>query len=164
MVGKLDTQQTALLLALMAKMKRPEYFLRDSTEKDENEGENVKKGAAFLLKKVKRKIDIKIVDEIPVIKISLDFAMNLDEMKWNESGEEQAQNIIEQKVAKQMKSEYESMIKYLQETGSDPVGVGNMIRAKNNSYWKEHNWKEIYKNCKISVDIKTDIKQFGVIE
>ena len=43
------------------------------------------------------------------------------------------------------------MIKYLQSVNSDPVGVGNMIRAKYNSYWNKTKWEDVYKKAKIQI-------------
>jgi spore germination protein len=55
-------------------------------------------------------------------------------------------------------------LKYLQQVGSDPIGIGEKVRAKYYSYWQGVDWKDIYKDIDINVDVKVDIKQYGAID
>ncbi len=56
------------------------------------------------------------------------------------------------------------IIKYTQEVGSDPIGIGDIVRAKHNNYWNSISWSDAYKKALINVDVNLDIKTYGTID
>lgn len=162
MVGSIDTRQTSLLLAMMNKIKKTEYI--SSTTDFMEENEKVKRGIALLLRDSKRKIDIKIKDNKPVINISLRFNGVLDEFKWDRTNIPEQQNKLENILCKEIENECIKIIKYMQNVGSDPIGFGDIIRAKYNSYWNSIDWKKAYKDAEINVDVKLNVVSHGVID
>lgn len=161
MVGKIDVKQTSLLLAMMGKMKRGVYV---SKILPENETQNNKKGCAITITKAKRKISIDINQDKPVVDISLNLRATIDEFKWNNKYNEKFQKFIEDTIAADIKEKCEQVLKYTQEVGSDPLGIGDIIRAKHNNYWQKVNWENSYRNIAFNVKVNINISNHGIIK
>jgi spore germination protein len=166
MTGKIDTQQTVLMLAMKGKMKEARYqFGRiNNTEKESK----YKTQLSVTLSREKRKIDISIKDGRPTVNIQIKFAATLYEDKWacvGEAGDQkEEEEKLEEELSKLLTKDCKEVIEYAQEMGSDPIGIGDMIRAKYRDYWKNSNWEEDYRYANIKVEAKLDIKQYGVIK
>lgn len=160
MVGKINPRQTALLLAMMKEMKSVEYI---SKEEFQDVKKVMKKGAAVLLRSKKNEIKVNIVDNKPKVDISLTFNGRLDELQWHSKYDRKLEGEIEYALSNEIKEECNRILSYMQSIGSDPIGIGDMVRAKHNSYWKAVDWKDAYKDVKFNVNVKIDIKQHGII-
>lgn len=162
MVGKINPKETSLVLAMKGKMKRTEYIFKSiGPPENDNTG---KSGAAVVLSKPKRKIDIKIENDLPVAKISLKFKGDYDEHEWNHIDKKDIQEKYEKLMGEELKNECMKVLKYTQEVGSDPIGIGDMVRAKNYSFWKQHKWEEVYKGITFEVEASVDIDRYGIIK
>jgi Ger(x)C family germination protein len=161
MVGKLDLGQTAFLLAMMNKLEHTEMFFKSPhwTEK----GENLKKGIAVFITKARRKLALQIKNKRPELKIALRFKGNLLEYHWDRLDSKKSQTEIEKRLASEIRESCRSMIRYTQQVGSDPIGFGNLIRAKYNSDWKKLNWTEAYRNAEIKIDVRLELEHYGLI-
>ena len=139
MVGKIDHQKTALMVSMRGMLRRSEYIAPapDIAEAPKGKRLEAETQIAVMLMGVKRKISIDIEDNKPVVKIFLDFEATLDEFKWDKTGELSVQHKIEEHLEKHIKKECTELVKYLQEIESDPIGIGDLVRAKHNDYWKD---------------------------
>lgn len=166
MSGKIDAQQTVLMLAMKGEMKEARYqFGRiNKTEKESK----YKTQLSVTLSRVKRKIHISIKDGKPTVNIQMKFAATLDEDKWACTGkvgnEKDHEEELEKELSEMLTKDCKEVIEYAQQVGSDPIGIGDMIRAKHKEYWKNSNWEEDYRYANIQVEAKLDIKQYGVIK
>lgn len=161
-VGKISPKQTSLLLAIKGKMANTEYIFKSiGPPENDNSG---KTGAAALLYKVKRKIDIKIEDNIPIVKISLKFKCDYDEHEYDRIDKKETQEKYEKLMAQEIKNEAMKLLKYTQQVGSDPIGIGDMVRAKYYPFWRQHKWEEVYKQIIFEVDASVDIIRYGIIK
>jgi len=52
----------------------------------------------------------------------------------------------------------------MQSKKSDPIGIGDMVRAKYNSYFKKVDWHTEYKGAKITVHVKFNLVEYGDIQ
>lgn len=161
MVGKLNTMETSYLLTLMNKLKKTEYIL--SLPSSDKESKNAKKGMALLIKDAKRKLDVKIVDDRPVVSISLEIDATVDEYGSGQLNIIENQRSFEHHASKEVTQHCMKILEYTQEVGSDPLGIGEIIRANYNDYWQEGDWKDIYKIVEFKVNTKVDIIYFGTI-
>ncbi|SNT22416.1 spore germination protein [Anaerovirgula multivorans] len=159
-VGRIDTKMTSLLLAAMGRLGSATYLT--SNYFDEDQG--MKFQTAVLLRHVKRKFDIEVREGKLAVNMKLSFDVTLDEYKWDRTDEAINQKTLEETIAKAMKADYVQLFNHMQDIGSDPVGIGDMVRAKHNDYWRSIEWKEAYKHAEINIDVKVDIKQHGVIK
>lgn len=162
MVGNIDTDKTGLLLAMMNVKKNVSYIYSKPLKRDKQEGR--KSGAAILIRDSGRKINIDFVEGKPLINIKLDMSASLEEYdeehKLDDPGVEKE---IEELIALSIQEDCKEILKYLQEIGSDPLGIGEMLRAKHNKYWKSVEWQEVYKGITFDVNIDLNIQIYGAI-
>jgi spore germination protein len=162
MVGSINQKQNALLLAMMGELKNKTYT--SVTVGMPEDVESPKHGIAALILQKSRKIKINIVDNKPVVDIYVNLYGYIDEYKWDNF--ENEENI--KKVGKHLQNEFEkesqNLIKYMQEVDSDPIGIGDMIRAKHNKYWKSVDWYQVYPTAKINAHVNLEIIQYGGIQ
>ncbi|HEX3031640.1 MAG TPA: Ger(x)C family spore germination protein [Bacillota bacterium] len=157
MVGRLDTGQTALVLAMRDEFPKTEYIFRSVKVP----GSHEKTGAAVLLTNVKKKITTRIQGEKPLIHISLLFEGVVEEYGWNQL--EKHHEEIERALSRELTAKCGETVDYLQKVGSDPVGLGNLVRAKHNDYWHSVSWGKGYREAEINIDAKVEIKEYGTI-
>jgi len=162
MVGLIDPEETSLLLAMMGRLRGAEYIFRHPASVP-GEGRR-KPAAAVRIAKVKRKIKIRIHDGRPEAAISLNFAGVLDEYHWNRMDRLQSEKNLEQSFTAELNQRCNRLIQHLQSAGSDPIGVGDLIRANHYQYWKSFNPESVYKTARIIVKAKFKITQYGAIK
>jgi len=158
-VGALEPYDTKLLLAMMNKAKNIEYF---STVIKDMESNN-KGGAAIALKVKKRSIKVVIKDGIPVATISINFDGNIDEYDWDGLTEKGNTIKLQEEIDKEISGKALEVLKKAQEYGSDPVGIGHILSAKDNKYFEKVDWDKEYKKVEFKVQVKVKIIQYGVI-
>jgi spore germination protein len=161
LVGKIEPDETPLMLSMMNKLKSLEYLF--GTHMNSPTQDSCKTKVSVLFTKVKRKISIEIKDNKPDIKIVLEFKGTLEEGYWKNPISEEEEKNMEEELSSQLKGDCEKVIKQAQKLGSDPIGLGDMVRVKYNSYWKSIDWIDIYKTVHITVDTKIDLINHGVI-
>lgn len=162
MVGKIDTKETSLLLGMMNKFKTSEYIA--SQFKDEAYSYQPNHGIAIKIKKFKSKIDIDLQDDIPSITINLKIDSILDEKSLNIPMDREYQKIIQDHLSKEIKNDCIKILNYTKDVGSDPLGIGNLVRARNNDYWKKVSLKETYKKISFKVNVSVNINNFGLFK
>lgn len=160
LVGKLNVRKTSMLIALMGEMKKTQYLSpsigpEPLTSEDE--------GIAITLKLKKRKISVKISNNKPVVDILLSFTGRLNEYQWTSWYNSTLERSLEERLSKEIQEECKDIMKYAQEVNCDPLGIGDIVRAKHNNYWKEVNWKEDYNRVAFNVDVKVNIISRGII-
>lgn len=162
MVGNIDVKQTTLMLAMMNKLKNTaEYIFRVPNIEDAHSG--VRDGIAASIKKIKRKINVTIDRGKPIINIQLKFKGFIDEYRWDDLDKEKKYRELESEMAGELKNECLNIIKYTQAVGSDPLGIGDIVRAKHSDYWKKVDWKEAYKTAEINIDVKFELESHGLL-
>lgn len=161
MVGKLNNLDTIMLMGMKGKIKNT--FLAIESKQYTSLNPN-KYGIAMVLSTKKRKINIDFNEEgIPVINIYLKYECVLNEYKWNETNNKTEQKKIEKELSKQLTSMCNKTIKKMQAVNSDPIGLGNIIRAKYYKYWQSIDWKEVYPKAKINTNVNVEITKTGII-
>lgn len=159
LVGNLNTNESRLIHAMMGKSYYFEYFYKDIYPKDKSII-----NTAILLKETKRKVEIKIKNDIPVINISLNFDGEIDEYSGKDNFfDKEKVNELEKYISNSIKNECENILKYMQSVESDPIGFGNMVRVKYNSYFKSSDWYDLYSDTIFTVAINLNIQKHGVI-
>lgn len=162
MVGEINAMDTSLLLALMNKKRSSTYFYQ---EKNTQEAHNkTKSRTAISFRGLKRTVSIDTDRNTPEIHIRLRYigiiseyheAHNLDDSK--------AKKELEEKIAESMRKDLLRLLHYLQTVGADPIGFGEMIRTKHNTYWKSVEWRKIYEDVKFSVEVDLLLEFYGAM-
>lgn len=162
MVGSINISQTILMNAMRKKIKySTEYICKAANIEDAHS--NIKNGIAFGIRDSKRKINVEIDSDKPVINMQLKFRGSIDEYIWDSLDKEEKYRKIENEIANELKNECLNIVRYTQEVGSDPLGIGDIVRAKHNDYWKKIKWKEAYKAAQVNVEVKVQILHHGLI-
>ncbi|MHC1681996.1 MAG: Ger(x)C family spore germination protein [Clostridiaceae bacterium] len=162
MVGRISVDKTPILLSLINNYKGSEYISK-SFENDFDSSS--KQGAAFTLSKVKRKVNINIIDNKTVVDISLSYKARLTEYKYSAVTDISSKEEIENILSKEITENSLEILRYCQDVGSDPLGIQEMIRAFHNSYYKSlNNWDTVYKDIKFNVKTNIELNHFGVIK
>lgn len=159
LVGKLNVKQTSLLLAAMNQFEKGNYMV--TKIQDNQAAKSLKCGAIVNVANVKRKIKTEIYENKPVVDIKLAFTVYLDEHNYDDG--KAFDEKLEAEIADDMKSNYKDIIEKLMQCGSDPIGIGDMIRAEHYDYWKKVKWEDAYKNTVINIDTSVNILHHGVI-
>ena len=162
MTGKLENNETRLLLGLMDQLKYADYIFTDPEFADKD---GDKQGVAVTLLTPKRKINIDFSEEgKPIVKIDMKYRCNIDEFEWDDTMKPKVQEDLEKKFGEDLTSMNNKIIKELQAANCDPIGIGDIIRAKHYDYWKSIDWKEMYKKADIKVSVKVEVGNVGIIK
>lgn len=163
MVGKVGIRETKLLICMQNKQQEDLRFHFNNLGNMGGSG-NGEHTMSASLKLKKRKIKVSIKNNKPVVNISLDFDASVNEYKWDKTDEPKTKKSLEEIISKDVKASGDKTLKYTQKVGSDPVGIGEIVRTKYNSYWKSVDWKKAYKTAEIHFDSKVTIKDIGDIK
>lgn len=163
MVGRVGVRETMLLTCMQNRQKEDLRFHFENLEElgNTSNGEHTM-SASINLKK--RKIKVNIKNNKPVINIYLNFDASINEYKWDKTDEPKTKERLEDILSKEVKASGDETLKYTQKVGSDPIGIGEIVRTKYNSYWKSADWKKAYKTAEIHFDPKVTIKDIGDIK
>lgn len=162
LVGTINTKQAAMLNSLRGKKGRIHYMYNGKyAQRLES---NKKNGASLEMKIKKRKVKVKTDGDKVTIDIDLKFKGSVTEYLGPiDLSNPKDKKLFEDDVSRCISSDCSDLVSYLQEIGSDPVGFGEIMRAKHNQYWKTKNWKDEYKRAEVKVNAKLDIEFFGAI-
>lgn len=162
MVGRLDTRQTSLLLAMMNSTKSFEYV--DESGNYPDKAKNSKPGAAVGFKVKNRKVSVSLDNAKPVIKIALELQADIREFQYDAHFDERGVELqLEKFLSDSLKKQCNDILKYMQSVKSDPIGVGELIRTKYPTLWKPEEWKNLYGNTKISAEVNVDKVHYGTL-
>lgn len=162
MVGKIDTKEMGILNGLRGEKKSINYIYHGLHS--DKYPEDLKKGSTINMKVKKRKVNMRIDGDLPVIDIKLAFIgslneysgeLNLDDPKDKKKLEEAISDAIEKDSMR--------LLKRLVESGSDPIGFGEIARTKYNKYWKSVNWKDAYKSAVFNVEVEIKLEFYGAV-
>lgn len=160
MVGAIDTQQTAFLLAMMGQFKNTELFFDPI---DPEKANSIKKGLSLTNVRSRSKIRVNVENNCPVVNIALAFTASLVEYRRDALDQPSVQKKIEEQLAGQIKQACLEIICYTQEIGSDPIGIGDLVRAKYPAYWQQVDWRAAYREAVVKLSVKLDLLQYGAI-
>jgi Ger(x)C family germination protein len=161
MVGKLDPEQTVLLLAMMNRLRRTKLFLKSVHWVEK--GEVSKKGIALAITKARRKLSLKMNDQQLELKLNLRLKVNLLEYRWDRLDDKKEQTKLEQRLADELRTACLRVLRYTQQVGSDPLGCGAKVRVKYNAKWPKLNWRPAYRDARLNVAVSVEIGHYGLI-
>lgn len=162
MVGTINRKDSGLLLEMMNTLKSRTYtyIASDITSEDD---ERPKHGLAIAIRQKSKKINLYIKNGKPVVDINLNLTGTIDEYKWDDLNDDKKVKQLNEHIQAQIQEDCQKLLEYLQSIKSDPIGIGDMVRAKHNAYFKRVDWHEIYKAAAITAHVKFNIIQHGAI-
>ena len=96
------------------------------------------------------------------ITIHLDVKITIDEFPENELYNKKKRQEVQQYVQEKFNEEFTRVIKHLQKAKSDVLGLGGMVRAYENSLYKQP-WRDTYSTLPIKVTSKVTIRRTGIM-
>ena len=159
MVGKVTAAESSLLCLMSKKFKSGGIIFYT-----EGDGQNMKNGASVSYEVKNNKIKVSIENNSPVVVISLNLNCELNEYKWGSIENAEEKEKLERIFEKELKERCMKVLKYTQEVNSDPIGIGNIVRAKENKYWKNADWNKVYKEVQFNIEPTIKIVRSGVIK
>jgi len=164
MVGTINAQDNGLLMSMMKTLKDKKFSYNASLPPEAEASYSERQSAAVQLFQNRKEIKISIKNNKPVVDIYLDFSGNADEYKWDNLNDEKQVKKFDDHVQEQIQEECQKLIEYMQKIGSDPIGIGDMVRAKNNDYFKKVDWHSAYKSAHITTHVKFHLIEYGDIQ
>ena len=164
MVGTINAQDSGLLIAMMKTLKHKKYTYNASVPSSVKEIYAENQSAAIQLSENSKKTNISIKNNKPVVDIYLDLSGYADEYKWDHLNDEKEVKKLNNHVQEQLRQDCQKLIVYMQNIESDPIGIGDIVRAKHNSYFKKVDWHTAYKQAKINVHVKFNLVEYGDIQ
>lgn len=67
------------------------------------------------------------------------------------------------KIASNIKDDCMLVLRKCQESGSDPIGIGEKLRANYPDYWGKTTWLYSYQDMTFNVDVKVHVTSHGLI-
>ncbi|MFG6149605.1 Ger(x)C family spore germination protein [Halobacillus sp. B23F22_1] len=111
---------------------------------------------------VKYKIDKS--KEMPEFEINIRVKAFINEMKQQEVDSVQTPELvaeIEKKYKEQFKETAEDLVQQFQEAGTDPLGLGNLVKNRYRNFDKEK-WEEQYPEVPVNVNVEVNITGTGI--
>ena len=96
------------------------------------------------------------------INIHLDIKITIDEFPEDKLYSEKKRHEVQQFVQEKFNEDFTRVIKHLQKAKSDILGLGGMVRAYEQSLYKQP-WRETYSTLPIKVTSKVTIKRTGIM-
>lgn len=96
------------------------------------------------------------------VTIHLDFKITIDEFPENKLYEESKRKDLQLFVQEKFNEEFARVMKQLQEAKSDVLGLGGIVRAYENSLYKEP-WRDTYSTLPIKVTSNVSIERTGIM-
>lgn len=162
MTGEIDVSKTSLLLGMMNKLKKGEYITPPLP--DEPFIQQPNHGMAFRILKCKSKINIDIKDDSPEVSIKMQLDCSLDEKSINSPMDKELHKKTESYLAKVVQKDCMDVLNYSKCVNSDPLGIGNLFRAKKNEFYKKYPWKDSYSKVKFDVNVSVNLKESGLFK
>lgn len=161
MVGSINAQDNGLLMSMMKTLKHKKFTYEATLPPEAGGTYSEKRGAAIQLFQNSKKIKISIKNNKPVVDIYLDFSGDADEYKWDNLNDKKEVKKLDNYVEEQIQKQCQKLIEYMQKIGSDPIGIGDMVRAKHNDYFNKVDWHTAYKSAHITAHVNFHLIEYG---
>ena len=170
-VGSISTKELFFLKLLKDPYKAGNVELeipKESLEKFIKPGEETNDERVYLsLEHLNSNVKIKIIDEtIPSFEVTINLDTRIQEISENyDIGNPKSLEHLEKEISKDIAKHTDEIIQKLQEINSDPVGFGNVYRAKvGYKQFDKAKWREQYPNASITVKVDSNILRTGVMD
>ncbi|MGM0881076.1 MAG: Ger(x)C family spore germination protein [Bacillota bacterium] len=156
MIGTLRGKQTENVLMLSDQYKSG--VLQIPCEKTRKDAKNSTEAVEIQMVKTKLKPILKM-DPLKV-KVDVNIAGNIGELKCTKFEKREDQVKFQKKVQKLMEERLKDTIRFTQKEKIDLIGLGNQIYRSNPKLWKKwkKDWDNRYSTAKFEVKVKFDIR------
>ncbi|NPV91255.1 MAG: Ger(x)C family spore germination protein [Firmicutes bacterium] len=159
LVGDIDGDEMTALAILRNTFHQAYFSLPDPMNPERITSVNLfqKQGANF---------EFDLTNPTPKVKIQVFLKGDVLGIQTHANYEDpQYRNILENGIAEKMKSDIVKLLQHTQSLGVDPAWIGEKAKMHflTDKEWEDYNWKSVYPKAEIEVDVKADLKHFGLI-
>ena len=158
MAGRLNVDETYLLVALAGKA-----HSRTQTLPVPGELARGKKKMSIRFTNVKAKPRLRIKAGVPEVAYELEFTGLLEDFQMGYPVTDKVLKEIETSAAGSLTAMLETLWGKLVAANSDPLGLGNQVRARFNEYWLAHDWRKVYPAIEARFRVQVDLLNYGVM-
>ena len=97
-------------------------------------------------------------------KIDATYKMKLsvDEFSYNHLDEDKTRKELEKFLSKELTTDFNKVIKKMQDAKSDVVGFGRTVRAFHPHLWNKGKWRDTFSKLDINVKVEAEITRTGI--
>lgn len=155
MVGKLDTYETFLLRSLG---KGSPYHIHQFPLPSGVKSITNSMTVRFSNSNAKKKL--RMEGAYPRLSYRIKLIGQLEEYPFGAPlNLSRVQNVIESTIKKDL----QKLWKKLQESDSDPLGIGDDVRAHYNDYWSSHDWRKVFPHIQADFQVEAKMYRYGII-
>jgi spore germination protein len=89
---------------------------------------------------------------------------NVEEYIGDDLDQPVAEEKLEKKISQALEKDCAKLLRYARSIGSDPLGFGDILRAKYYQYWKKYKRQTVYSQIEIKVKVDFKINRYGMIK
>lgn len=161
----LSLQESGLLLILQDRVKGEESLSIPVEETSNGKAAN-RRRVTFIARNIKTKVKTTYSENTFRFDVHIAMAVEMGSLERDDSDEKENKAQLEAEIAKELKKEFETMIKKCQQHQVDPFGFGLYARAYQYPAWKsvQDQWGKSFAKATVHITPEVHIKTFGVIE
>ncbi|WP_164545492.1 Ger(x)C family spore germination protein [Paenibacillus albus] len=156
MTGELNDKES--IVFVMLSKHNPDYFTVTV------HADALKANVSLFMTRDNRSISIKTGNGSAKVVLSANFTCDLVEIPYMVHVDEELLKKVGSELEQRLNEEAKVVIKKLQQASCDALGIGLVIKAHHNRYWKSVNWDTIYPEMDIEPNFKVTIDKSGIME
>ncbi|MGE5549943.1 MAG: Ger(x)C family spore germination protein [Bacteroidota bacterium] len=111
----------------------------------------------------KAKLEIELGAGVPRVVYDIKFDALLEDFHLGFPITDKVLKEVETAAAGALRRRFEAVWEKLRRANSDPIGLGNQVRAKHNAYWLRHDWREVFPKINAAFRVKVNVQNYGVM-
>ncbi len=160
LVGELNVDETFLLLALKGQAKSHGLIL-PSPKGLPGRKRKTRMAIRFTSARVRRRLSLRSSN--PAIAFELRLLGSLEEFQMVYPTTDRGRRELEEFAGRFIEGQLSGLWRKLRAAGTDPLGVGNMVRAYQYDYWRRHDWRRVYPKVEARFRVTVDLLNYGLI-
>ncbi|MDQ0207339.1 Ger(x)C family spore germination protein [Alkalicoccobacillus murimartini] len=162
MTGKLNTDESILLLLLDGSKKGSHYITRKvNVNSDEK---NLYDDVTVGVKNLERALNItKNQDGQLSVKVDVVLKLNVTEYPHHHLEERKTIKRLNTELSEQLTNEANQVITKMQEAQCDYLGIGRKVHAFHDEIWKNNEWKDVYPSVDFKANVAVEITEYGIV-
>lgn len=115
------------------------------------------------VRRVHKKWDFSHLERSGKVSMSYDLIIDVQEFSADHLEDDKKRNELEKYLSKRLKEDTLEMIEILQQTKSDPLGIGRRVRAFHPKVWEKGKWGDLFSELTIDIKYDVQIKRTGIL-
>ncbi|PYZ94195.1 hypothetical protein CR194_01260 [Salipaludibacillus keqinensis] len=162
MTGTLSLKESSALL-LMQNQLNKKASLTEQVHSDEDiQMENF---ISFNIEEVKRDMEVIVNKHTGTVDVPLNLQIEVNVLEYplDDLDTQEKLNALNDKLSARLTEQFGNVINKLQESNCDALGIGRRVHAFEYSFWKEHDWQEIYPKVNFQISVEVEIVRHGIL-